>query len=378
MTKTFLTGNPELIRDINTESVLRTIIQHAPISRAQIATTLGLTKATVSSIVQRLLDRELILEIGSDDTKKGRKPILLTMNRSCGYIVCVDLGYERLTVMVSDLLGEPLHISGCDTPARADDLLPTLYQQIHLVIDALPESRYGLVGIAVGIHGVVHHNRIIFLPYSPFSEIDLVGGLESEFHTRVILENEANLSVLGEWFCTHRTNEMLYISVHSGIGVGIIMRDQLVKGKNGFAGEFGHTIVERNGRPCPCGNRGCLEQYASERTLFAEMSWRKHTTIHLEEFKQLYESGDSDAGMLMDEFIRYMAIGINNLLNLLNPDVIVLNTVLLQVRPTLCQDIAEHLRNTMKTYCHLVPSTLGDAALMRGGIYMVQNQFFFH
>lgn len=174
--------------------------------------------------------------------------------------------------MTANLLGGNCHIYQYPSPSDSADLIPTLITAIQTAIDTLPASRYGLLGIALGIHGVVHHNQIIFLPYSSYADLDLVTPLSETFHVPVMMENEANLSVLGEWSFCHQTNEMLYISVHSGIGVGIIMKNQLVKGKNGYAGEFGHSIIQINGRPCPCGNHGCLEQYASERALFAELS----------------------------------------------------------------------------------------------------------
>lgn len=377
MSKTILTGNQELIRDINTQSVIQTITEEGSISRAAIAAKLGLTKATVSAIVQVLLDRQLVLEIGSDDTKKGRKPILLQMNKNCGYSISLNLALDTITLMTANLLGEDCVVSQYPAPESEEDLLCALFQYIHAAIDTLPPSHYGLLGIALGIHGVVHHNRIVFLPYSSYEKLDLVTLISEEFHVPVFLENEANLSVLGEWSHCHHTNEMLYISIHSGIGVGVIMKNQLVKGKNGYAGELGHTIIEMNGRPCPCGNHGCLEQYASERVIFAELSQIKKIPVTPDIFEQLYQEGDPDAIRLLEDFIRYMAVGINNLLNNFNPDIIILNSVLIRCCPTLCERITDNLRSNMKQYCHLVPSTLQDTAALLGGIYLVQNQFLF-
>ena len=378
MAKTILTGNQELIRDINTQSVIRTIIENGPISRAAISTRLGLTKATVSAIVQVLLDRNLILEIGNDATcGKGRKPILLQCNKDCGYVISLDLGVDTITLMTANLMGENCAIRQYPAPVDTDQMIEFLVSCIQDAADHLPPSSYGLLGIALGIHGVVHHNRIIFLPYSSYEEVDLVTPLEDHFHVPVFMENEANLSVLGEWAHCHNTNEMLYISIHSGIGVGIIMRNQLVKGKNGYAGEFGHSIIEIDGRPCPCGNRGCLEQYASERALFAELSSIKNIPVNAEVFGALYQTGDPDALRLMNRFIKYIAIGINNLLNTFNPDIIVLNSALNMYHPGLCDDIMGHLHNTMKKYCHLVPSTLQDTAVLLGGVWLIHNQFLY-
>lgn len=376
MKKTMLTGSQELIRDINTESVIRTIIQDGPISRAAISSHLGLTKATVSAIVQVLIDRSLIREIGSDDTKKGRKPILLQINKECGYVISLDLSTDNITLMTANLMGENCTLKQYPAPEEKE-LLPCLISYIQEAADHLPDSEYGLLGIALGIHGVVHHNKIVFLPYSSYQDIDLTTPLEEHFHVPVMMENEANLSVLGEWAHCHNTNEMLYISIHSGIGVGIIMRNQLIKGKNGYAGEFGHSIIEIDGRPCPCGNCGCLEQYASERALFADLAAIKKMPVTADLFGTLYLNNDPDARYLMERFIKYMSIGINNLLNTFNPDIIVLNSVLNMYHPNLCADIMEHLHNKMKKYCHLIPSSLQDTAVLLGGVYLIHNRFLY-
>lgn len=376
MKKTILTGNQELIRDINTQSVIRTIIEHGPISRASISTVLGLTKATVSAIVQVLLEKQLIMEIGINDTKKGRKPILLQFHKNCGHIISLDLSADSITIMSSNLMGENCTLRQFAVPAK-EELLPFLIRMIEETRMRLPESAYGLLGICLGIHGVVHHNKIIFLPYASYENIDLVTPLTKQFQVPVLMENEANLSVLGEWAYCHNTNEMLYISIHSGIGVGIIMKNQLVKGKNGYAGEFGHSIIEIDGRPCPCGNHGCLEQYASERALFAELSAQKGIPVTAEIFGELYSKKDPDACRLMESFIKYMSIGINNLLNTFNPDIIVLNTVLTMYHPGLCDDIMSLLHNKMRNYCHLVPSTLQDTAILLGGVFLIQSQFLY-
>lgn len=372
-----LTGSPELIRDINTQSVIRTIIANGAISRASIATKLGLTKATVSAIVQVLLDRKIILETGSDDTKKGRKPILLQINQNCGHVIAIDLGSDTINLMVSNLMGENCRLTRFPFPDGREDLTSYLISHIDRAIFALPESCYGLLGISLGIHGVVHHNKIIFLPYSSYGDTDFASILEARYKVPVILENEANLSVLGEWAHCHNTNEMLYISVHSGIGIGIIMKNQLVKGKNGYAGEFGHTIIDPDGRPCPCGNRGCLEQYASERALFSELSDAIGIPVDIQVFGELYRQKNPLALKAIQRFIKYMAIGINNLLNTFNPDIIVLNSALNIYYPSLCEDIMAELHNNMKPYCHLVPSALQDTAILLGGIYMIRERFLY-
>jgi predicted NBD/HSP70 family sugar kinase len=250
-----------------------------------------------------------------------------------------------------------------------------LIQIITTAIDQIPHCTYGVVGIALSIHGVIHQNKIVFIPYSPYQDIDFARELEAHFHIPVCLENEANLFALGEWTYTLKTKNMLAISVHSGIGLGIIMNNQLITGQDGYAGEFGHTIIERGGRPCPCGNGGCLEQYASERSLLKVLSEKKGTRITAERFCELYLKQDKDARDIMNLFVEYMAIGINNLLQTFNPDVMVINSTFTMYFPEICKAISQTLHNDMKRYCHLVPSHFQDTAILLGGVYLCCQKF---
>lgn len=370
-----VTGSKELIRDMNTQLVLRMIMNEGPISRASIALKLGLTKATISAIVQILLDKQLVMEIGSDDTKKGRKPILLALNKNCGYVISLDLSTDYITVLTANLAGENCALKRLDNTSDHQTIVDCLIQVIATAINDVPHCTYGVVGIALSIHGVIHQNKIAFIPYSPYQNIDFAQELEEHFHISVCLENEANLFALGEWAYTFKTKNMLAISVHSGIGLGIIMKDQLITGQNGYAGEFGHTIIERNGRPCPCGNGGCLEQYASERSLLKALSEKKGERITAEQFAKLYLRQDADARDIMHLFIEYMALGINNLLQTFNPDIIVINSSFTMYFPEICEAISQALHNDMKRYCHLVPSPLQDTAILLGGVYLCCQNF---
>lgn len=370
-----VTGSQELIRDMNTQLVLNTIMARGLISRASIAAELGLTKATVSAIVHILLDKSLVLEVGSRETKKGRRPILLELNKDCGYVISVDLSEEFITVLTANLMGENCLLKRYPNTATRETILKKLDDIITDSIATAPKSTYGVVGIALAVHGVVYDNQVVFLPYSPYEKIDFAAHLEASFNLPVILENEANLSALGEWAYSFHKENILNISVHSGIGLGIVMNNQLISGQNGYAGEFGHTIVEVDGRKCPCGNSGCLEQYASERILLKELSELKGQKITAEDFARLYGKKDPDAIHIMDLFIKYISTGINNLLHTFNPDTIVINSSFTMYLPEVCDIITDQLHNTMRKYCNLVPSKLQDTSILLGGVYLCSRGF---
>lgn len=370
------TGSKELIRDINTQLILKTLIEEGAASRASLAERLHLTKATISAIVQILLEKGLVREIGSrDDAPRGRKPILLEIERNCAYIISVDLGTDTATFLTANLMGDIVFCKTVESHETAETILTFLIRHIAMAKDAIPSCRYGLAGISVGIHGIVHKNHVVFVPYSSYQDIDFKGILETTFLVPVMIDNEANLSVLGEWaFCYHSPN-MLSISVHSGIGLGIIIENRLITGQNGFAGEFGHTILEMDGRPCPCGNRGCLEQYASARVLLREFSEIKGKAASAEDLFLAYKENDSDAIHIVNRFVRYMTVSISNLLTIFNPDIIVLNSTFTNHLPELAKQIQGNLKNRMSPYCRLLLSSLKDQAILLGGVHRCSYMF---
>lgn len=200
--------------------------------------------------------------------------------------------------------------------------------------------------------------------------------MEQEFGIPIYLENEANLSVIGEHTFYYHTPNLIGISIHTGIGVGILINSQLYTGANGNAGEFGHSIIEPDGRPCPCGNSGCLEQYASERSIlkqFAALKGLEHADI--DTFVAACHKQDDDALSLLDDFIRYMSYGINNLLNTFNPDMIVINSSFTTYFPEVLRQIQNRLQNRMRMHCILVPSGLQDTSILLGAACLCIRQF---
>ena len=369
-------GSKELIRDINTNLVLETIIDKSPISRAALSKELGLTKATISTIVQYLIDKQLVIEIGSDNTDLGRKPILLTFNKDAGYALCIDIQPSYCCSILSNLQADSLRQDTIVTPESPKDLPNTLIQYVKDLQSTLTPSHYGLIGITLSVHGVTYQNDIKFTPYYDLSGINLANELEEQLNIPTYLENEANLSALGESTIVHDNSNLASISVHSGIGLGLIMNNHLVNGYKGYAGEVGHTIIDIDGRPCPCGNNGCLEQYVSEKALLKEFSSLKNMkSASFEDFKEAYKNNDSDAKTIVDLFIKYMSVGLNNILNSYNPEVIIINSSFTSSYPELTEEIIKKLSSRMNNYSSILPSSLNGKSSLIGGLCVAIKNF---
>jgi predicted NBD/HSP70 family sugar kinase len=371
-----ITGSKELIRDMNSHLILEMILQEGTVSRAALAKRSGLTKATVSAIVQKLMEQNLVIEVGNDNTSLGRKPILLTFHAACGYALSIDVNANTISAMICDLKGENCRLKLYPNHAGREEILPLLISVIRDMTLALSDTPYGVVGIGLGIHGTVCENQVTFTPYSPYEHLPFQETLEQEFKIPVYLENEANLSVMGEHTFYYHTPNLIGISVHTGIGVGIIIDNQLYTGASGNAGEFGHSIIEPDGRPCPCGNSGCLEQYASERSILRQFTVKKGLAwANIDTFVAACHRQDEDALLLLTDFIRYMSYGINNLLNTFNPDMIVINSSFTTYFPEVLRQIQGRLQNRMRMHCILVPSGLQDTSILLGAACLCIRSF---
>ena len=371
-----MVGSKELIRDINSHLVLEVILNEGPISRATISTKVGLTKATVSAIVSELMEKKLIREIGSDDTSLGRKPILLEFCHENGNVISVDLSVDTITVFTSDLRGNHCGLKQYKNQFDKSNIILRLINLIDETLDTIDDTPLGVVGISIAVHGVTYNNDIVFAPYYDYTDLPLAKEIESRFGIPVCIENEANLLAIGER-AFRRTNENLVaLSVHTGIGVGIIIDGKLYSGHNGLAGEIGHSIVVVDGRPCPCGNKGCLEQYASEKAILKEFAEKKGViSVSLDEFVAEYNKNDLDAKELTSKFAKYISVGINNLYHSYNPDVIVINSLLVTYIPELLDMIRSHLMSRMSKYCVIEPSGLQDSSILIGGVVLSMENY---
>ena len=251
-----------------------------------------------------------------------------------------------------------------------------LISLLHKTKSDLPKTPCGLVGISIGIYGVVCDDLVLFTPYYDLKHSNLKNYLEEEFQVPVIVENEANLSVIGEAACAEHFKNMIFLNIHEGVGMGILIDGELYTGQNGYAGEFGHTILFPDGRPCPCGNHGCLEQYISEASVLNDFAAAEGLeNVSVERFIQYYQEGNPNARKVMQDFTHYIGISLNTVLHTFNPDVIVINSSFTNYIPGLIDEITSGIQNRLRWYLHVLPAHLQDVSVLMGGISLCSRNF---
>lgn len=323
------TGDLNLVKEINKSIVLDYIRHQSPISRARIAELAGLTKATVSSLVNELIGSRLVQEIGAGASSGGRKPMMLLFNGTAGYSIGVDLGVDYILVVLTDLSGrivfERRH---AHANTSVEHVIDALKAAIREAADQAPASAYGIIGIGIGIPGISDgQGRVLFAPNLGWENVPLGPAIEEAFGVPVVIDNEANAGAVGELqFGTGQAaDNLVYLSIGSGIGTGIVLNKELYRGSSGFSGEFGHTSIELEGKPCRCGNRGCWELYASESALLEEARKQlEDRGLDVGRLIRLAEQGDEAAIRLFERWGFYLGIGIVNIMNGINPGLIVI------------------------------------------------------
>ncbi|NLC25079.1 MAG: ROK family transcriptional regulator [Fastidiosipila sp.] len=385
--------NQAQLRTHNTSLVLETILSDQPISRAELARVTFLNKVTVSEIVKELIDNNLIEEIGMGESSGGRRPTMLKQNKNAGIAIAVNLAPETLTILATWLDGSPADRERSISYSQSrENIIPMLIELITDLIKSLPvclscqdgaderdksKSVVPLVGIGVAIHGNVYRDEILFTPHYDLAHLDICKGLRDHFHCPVHLGNEANYSALGEQGARKISDDSLVLSIHSGIGAGIIRNGQLDVGSHGYAGEVGHTVVVPDGMPCPCGNRGCIEQYASDwamRNLYRRLSANPNATLR--DLIEGIKEKKAPAMTCAIQFTQYMTILVNNLVRTLDPETIIINGRMTAAIPELVQTISSNQFCKLSEPALIEASKLGDPAILYGCIYESVRYFY--
>ena len=374
-----VTGDASFIKKINRSLIISKIIEHGLISRADLAKITGLNKATISVQAAELLAEELIIETQSEHKNLGRRPIMLSINKQAGFALGIDLDKNNITFTLSDISGTPLETHSILMKTSDYDLiLKLLASQITIYKEKCSHARYGLIGVVIGIHGIVNNDETIyFVPYHQWHNKDLKTDLQNETGISIFVENNANLCSFAEIVYKHYHSEnLLSVSLYSGIGLGIMVNSKLLKGCDGYAGEIGHMIIVPDGLPCRCGNLGCWEQYASESSFIKKLS-ESHNQIDVtyDDIHQWFMEQDPVTNRLMTDYIKFLSYGLNNIINLYNPEILVINSELLRLYPDALEEIKAQLTSTVGQYRKLQISEFGKDACSMGACALAIKKF---
>ncbi|HET9739191.1 MAG TPA: ROK family transcriptional regulator [Solirubrobacteraceae bacterium] len=379
-------ANQRAVRRHNLGVVLRHVSEHGPRSRATIALETGLNKTTVSSLVTELIGLDLLVERGLDYRGTVGRPGQVVELSSSGVVALgLEINVDYVAVRALDLTGEERHraLEARDNRrVSGAEVLEHVAALAAGALAAVEEAGLRPVGATVGLPGLVDADRGVLLvaPNLGWRDVPVVDELRHRLGDPgfpVTADNEANLAALAElWEGTARgLSDVLYVSGEIGVGAGLIVRGELFRGSGGFGGEFGHMTLDRGGRACGCGSRGCLETLVGleallERAGLPEMGATGGAAGPVRELIERAGGGDERALGALEEAGRWLGVGIASAANLLNFQAVVLGGFFGQLAPWLEGPIAEeletHLLGSSWATPRILPSTLGPGAAVRG------------
>ena len=380
-------GTFEGMKNLNLEKIYKLILLNQPISRASLAKLSGSNKVTVSNCVEFLLEKGIVHGLEVVGEGKGRPATMISINGDSGVFVGIEMNIPAIRVVVTSLTGVMLQ----------DIILPdtgydpkAFTQQISTTIAMLKESykfrKLGVVGVGIALPG--HYNQqtgvIEFMANrQTWNQFSIRKEMEQcDLGVPLFIQSAVQAGAMGEIHfgqanpCKH----LVYISGTWGINASMYSNGTIISGHQGFAGRFGHSIIQVNGKKCICGNAGCLEEYASIRALFNKMyQGAPQHYKYIEEILERVRKKDPIAVEALYEIVQYLAIGLVNVVNAFNPSHVCIGgylgsmidaSLLNEIKTIIAQMLPKHYWEPLEIYC----SGLGELCVAYGCIAIVRDR----
>lgn len=379
-------------RKHNQRLVFRTIFDHDRISRADVARATGLTRTTVSQVVDTLLRQKLVKEVGMGNSTGGKSPILLSVPNNARQLIGVDLGNTEFRGAIVNLRGQVQHAltmpldgrQGKDALARAFDL-----------IDALKaRATRPLLGIGVGVPGVINPSKGSSIHWAvnlSWLDLPIRALLKKRYRVPVYVANDSHTAVLAEsFFGKWKHVNLIVVKVGRGVSAGIFMNGELWKGDGFGAGEIGHVTVVENGPHCHCGHFGCLEAVVSTDAIVqrVRLAAQKGPSLDRKRASKLQaltfdavvlaaQQNDAAVCAVVRETSQYLGCALANLIAALNINHILIagpvtsfgESFLNQIRETMGSHALAHLTEGTRVEF----STLGEDIVILGASALLLN-----
>ncbi len=323
-------------KENNIAVVLRALHADAGCTRVKLAEETGLTQASITKIITQLIEWGAVSELESVGTGVGRKATLLHLNCECYRVAAVRINRNYINAAIYDMDGRLYDMARCETNSQ-EGVHSSVDRMIQLVRSLLSRAQAPVLSIGVAVPGPYNYNagRISLMSGFPgWNEIDIKAELEKAFGLPTFVDQDANCGALAEmWYSSSEDNsDMLFICADRGIGAGLILDSSVYRGRDGFAGEIGHSSINIFGPRCECGNRGCLELYGS--TIALENAYRHEVfdpmnpasllqDVSAKSILALVRAGDPVACRAYSKTVAYLCFGVVGIINTLNPDTVV-------------------------------------------------------
>ncbi|HEV7645873.1 MAG TPA: ROK family transcriptional regulator [Pyrinomonadaceae bacterium] len=324
-------------REVNRQIALTLIRTHQPVSRADLARLMETSRANVTLLISELINEGLVREGAQGNQKlRGRKPTFLYLNSQNSVAVAVDVRASKTFLMVTDSIGRQIgDIVSFPTKFDPQEFIKSLSDQIRKALNQYADSS-NCIGVGIVIPGVLDRKSgvVLHAPTLRWRDVNLLEPLQREFDgIEVYLENSGKACALSQIWSVRgdgtALSDIVFVSVSDGVGVGIVINGEIVRGAHNTAGEFGHVPLSIDGPQCSCGANGCWEAYISNlatlsRYFGRNVADRKPQALDIAEFTiddliARARSNDSKAITALHSTARYLGLGLASIINAMDP-----------------------------------------------------------
>lgn len=388
------------IAQMNKKAVLDIIRIKGPINRAKIAKLTGLSVPTVMKITDNFNSCNLIRVNGKGKSNGGKRPKLYEIVSNAYYMIGVDIGRSKTTVIVMDLEGKIINrrVTSTGKTNPSSDLIERVISTIDKTISKTEIPLSKMLGIGVVTPGLidVKSGSVVFSPNFQWENVKIKELIQNAFGIQIQIESSNRAMAIGENLFGAAKDSSYNICINLGYGIGsaIVKEGELYRGKTGNSGEIGHITLEKEGPICECGNRGCLEALASGKAIAESAkayirNGAKSKILDLVqnntdkiEAKDVFESaklGDKLSNQIVDNALEYLAIGIANYINLLDPNLIVLSGGIMNSSEFFLERLAKMIKTkqmkSAATNIIIRVTELGADATAIGAASLILKQF---
>ncbi len=378
--------------------IVRLLYKKGPQSASVLNKKINVSLPTTRSILDDLIREKIVCTSGIGDSQGGRKPVIYSLEEDAFYILAIEIGhYKAKAIIVNSLNKEKTEVKEFETNIDDPDLETKLDKVIGELLIEANIDRDKIEAIGVSMPGLIDSERGINHTIKKQELRGIGTRLSEHFGIRTYIENDARMQALGEFVFgkARNTKNTMVLNWNWGIGLGMILNGEIFRGSVGFAGEFSHIRVEENGKLCECGKRGCLQTIAGARHLLdmACVEVRKGTISQLTtifgdapekmvpaDIINCAQKGDELSISLLNTISTRLAWGLSILIQLYNPELIMLNGPLAKAG----QFILIPIRQALNQYClqnisenvRIEISDLGEHSGLKGVTVMVFQKIF--
>jgi predicted NBD/HSP70 family sugar kinase len=330
-------GQPSSLRRINIDAIVRKIQIDAPITRSELTRATELSYPTVMKICDLLLEKKLIEWLPDSDrdgNRRGRPASYLQMSTSSAHVIAISFRPSYILAATAGLDGNTIRELRCPIPQTYPEILSSAHQLIKELRESNNSPTLGLGLAAPGLLEIGAHTQLTVSSNIPalaehYITEDL--GKLTNLPTVIVstMRSLYNSSIIRGHAVKHE--DFAILNYYAGMGLAVASNGVYMNGSQGMAGELGHTIVEPNGKPCGCGNRGCLETLATDLALAHSISHKLGRTVPVDEMVGLIRKSPSRFEEEIDRMLDYLAIAVGMTINIFNPEAILLYGRLLEI-----------------------------------------------